>query len=271
MSIDSASSTEPRRTSDAAAGVAAQRSDFISFAIGDEQYGVDIMAVREIKGWSSVTHLPNQPEYVRGVLNLRGVMVPIVDLRCRFGQGNTETTPLHVVIIVQIDGRQVGLLADRVLDIVSFEPSQVQPVPRIANGLARQLPLPALSRSTTPCWRWSICPIFYRYRSRMASRPPSTLNPRRRDEYHAPPTLTKRQHLEELDYASTFQYPHRHQARHHVGHRRGAGDRHDRRVDVRQFAGEELERRRYEATGNLPRRRRPPSALPRSTKATSRC
>ena len=65
----------------------------------------------------------NQPDYVRGVLNLRGVMVPIVDLRCRFGQGDTETTPLHVVIIVQIDGRQVGLLADRVLDIVSFEPS----------------------------------------------------------------------------------------------------------------------------------------------------
>ncbi len=135
MSIDPASSTSHAGPADAAAGVAAQRSDFISFAIGDEQYGVDIMAVREIKGWSSVTHLPNQPEYVRGVLNLRGVMVPIVDLRCRFGQGNTETTPLHVVIIVQIDGRQVGLLADRVLDIVSFEPSQVQPVPRIANGL----------------------------------------------------------------------------------------------------------------------------------------
>lgn len=79
--------------------------------------------------------MPNQPDYVRGVLNLRGVVVPIVDLRCRFGQGNTDTTPLHVVIIVQIDGRQVGLLADRVLDIASFEPSQVQAVPRIANGV----------------------------------------------------------------------------------------------------------------------------------------
>ena len=135
MSIDPASPTNHAGTADAAGGAVAKRSDFISFAIGDEQYGVDIMAVREIKGWSSVTHLPNQPDYVRGVLNLRGVMVPIVDLRCRFGQGNTETTPLHVVIIVQIDGRQVGLLADRVLDIVSFEPSQVQPVPRIANGL----------------------------------------------------------------------------------------------------------------------------------------
>jgi purine-binding chemotaxis protein CheW len=120
-----------------AAGAPGERSEFISFAIGDEQYGVNIMAVREIKGWSVVTHLPNQPGYVRGVLNLRGVMVPIVDLRCRFGQGNTETTPMHVVIIVQIGSRQVGLLADRVLDIVSFEPSQVQPVPRIDSSTTR--------------------------------------------------------------------------------------------------------------------------------------
>jgi purine-binding chemotaxis protein CheW len=107
-------------------------AQFISFAIGDDQYGVDIMAVREIKGWTDITHLPNQPEYVRGVLNLRGVIVPIVDLRCRFGQGQTEAKPTHIVIIVQIAARLVGLLADRVLDIVSFESSKVQPVPRIA-------------------------------------------------------------------------------------------------------------------------------------------
>ena len=109
-------------------------SQLISFAIGDDQYGVDIMAVREIKGWSEITHLPKQPEYVRGVLNLRGVIVPIIDLRCRFGQGVTEATPLHIVIIVQVGSRPVGLLADRVLDIVSFEPTQVQPVPRIAQA-----------------------------------------------------------------------------------------------------------------------------------------
>jgi purine-binding chemotaxis protein CheW len=109
-------------------------AEFISFAIGDDQYGVDIMAVREIKEWSNVTHLPKQPEYVRGVLNLRGVMVPIADLRCRFGEGLTEPTPTHIIIIVQIGERQVGLLADRVLDIVSFETNQIQPVPRIANG-----------------------------------------------------------------------------------------------------------------------------------------
>jgi purine-binding chemotaxis protein CheW len=117
-----------------AAAAVALPNQVISFAIGDDQYGVDIMAVREIKGWSEITHLPRQPDYVRGVLNLRGVIVPIVDLRCRFGQGLTEATPLHIVIIVQIAAKPVGLLADRVLDIVSFEPAQVQPVPRIANS-----------------------------------------------------------------------------------------------------------------------------------------
>jgi purine-binding chemotaxis protein CheW len=108
-----------------------QPTELISFAIGDEQYGVDIMAVREIKGWSEITHLPRQPDYVRGVLNLRGIMVPIIDLRSRFGEGVTEATPLHIVIIVQAGKRQVGLLADRVLDIVGFETAQVQPVPRV--------------------------------------------------------------------------------------------------------------------------------------------
>jgi purine-binding chemotaxis protein CheW len=110
------------------------QAQFISFAIDDDQYGVDIMAVREIKGWSEITHLPKQPDYVRGVLNLRGVMVPIIDLRCRFGQGLTEATSIHIVIIVQVGTRQVGLLADRVLDIVSFDAAKVQPVPRVATG-----------------------------------------------------------------------------------------------------------------------------------------
>src|SRR5438552_1214578 len=118
---------------DGTAGVgAAGTSEFISFSIGDDQYGVDIMAVREIKGWSEITPLPKQPDYVRGVLNLRGVIVPIVDLRCRFGQGLTESTPLHVVIIVQIDQQLIGLLADRVLDIISFDPAKIKPVPKVA-------------------------------------------------------------------------------------------------------------------------------------------
>jgi purine-binding chemotaxis protein CheW len=118
---------------DGASG-AAGLAEFISFAMGDDQYGVDIMAVREIKEWSKVTHLPKQPDYVRGVLNLRGTIVPIVDLRCRFGQGMTEPTPTHIVIIVQIGDRQVGLIGDRVLDIVSVDAKEIQPVPRTTHG-----------------------------------------------------------------------------------------------------------------------------------------
>jgi purine-binding chemotaxis protein CheW len=111
---------------------AGNQTELVSFAIGDEQYGVDIMAVREIKEWSSVTRLPEQPDYVRGVLNLRGVIVPIIDLRCGFGLGHTDATPTHIIIIVQIDDRQVGLLADRVIDIVAFDPGKVQRVPAVA-------------------------------------------------------------------------------------------------------------------------------------------
>jgi purine-binding chemotaxis protein CheW len=90
--------------------------------------------VREIKGWTDITHLPRQPDYVRGVLNLRGIIVPIIDLRCRFGQGLTQATPLHIVIIVQIAAKPVGLLADRVLDIVSLDDIQVQPIPKVVQG-----------------------------------------------------------------------------------------------------------------------------------------
>jgi purine-binding chemotaxis protein CheW len=117
-----------------AARATAFPTQLISFAIGDDQYGVDIMAVREIKGWTDITPLPRQPDYVRGVLNLRGVIVPIVDLRCRFGQGLTQATPLHIVIIVQIASKPIGLLADRVLDIVSLDVTQIKPVPRVAQA-----------------------------------------------------------------------------------------------------------------------------------------
>jgi purine-binding chemotaxis protein CheW len=134
MSAPDQSSSSNWDTDGARNANAAAPTQFISFVIDSDQYGVDIMAVREIKGWTDITHLPRQPEYVRGVLNLRGGIVPIVDLRCRFGEGLTETTPLHIVIIVQIGGRQVGLIGDRVLDIVSIDMSEIQPVPRTAKG-----------------------------------------------------------------------------------------------------------------------------------------
>lgn len=112
----------------------AHHVQFISFAIDEDHYGVDIMAVREIKGWTEITPLPKQPPHVRGVLNLRGVIVPIIDLRCRFGQGLTEASPIHVVIIVQIDDHLVGLLADRVSDIISVDPAKIKQVPRVAQS-----------------------------------------------------------------------------------------------------------------------------------------
>jgi purine-binding chemotaxis protein CheW len=114
--------------------LAAGHMEIINFAIGDDQYGVDIMSVREIREWSNVTHLPRQQDYVRGVLNLRGVVVPVIDLRCRFGQGLTECTPTSIIIIVHLDDRQIGLLADQVLDIVSFGQDEVQPVPAVARS-----------------------------------------------------------------------------------------------------------------------------------------
>ncbi len=110
-------------------------TDFMSFAVGDEQYGVNIMAVREIKDWSAITQLPNQPDYMRGVLNLRGVIVPIIDLRGRFGSGLADATPLHVIIVIEVEGETVGLLVDRVLDIIAVDASQIQPVPKASQNV----------------------------------------------------------------------------------------------------------------------------------------
>ncbi len=109
----------------------ADTQQFITFTIGAEEYAVDIMAVREIKGWIDVTVLPNQPEYMRGVLNLRGVIVPIFDLRCRFGGGVTEATATHVMVIVAVGGRIMGILVDTVSDILSVNTAEILPVPEI--------------------------------------------------------------------------------------------------------------------------------------------
>ena len=124
-----AQTTQPFSDAD---GVGVDVVKFITFTIGDDHYGIDIMAVREIKDWTAIRHLPNQPDYVRGICGLRGAFIPIIDLRCRFGQGLTEATPLHVFIIVQIGQQQVGLLADRVSDIISVERANIKPVPEVA-------------------------------------------------------------------------------------------------------------------------------------------
>jgi purine-binding chemotaxis protein CheW len=109
---------------------------FISFTIGDEEYGVDIMAIREIKGWSASTALPNAPAYMRGVINLRGAIVPILDLRSRFGRGCTEATPRHVIMVVAVGNRVAGILVDAVADILAVESSDIQPVPQLEHAAA---------------------------------------------------------------------------------------------------------------------------------------
>ncbi len=104
---------------------------FISFTIGAEEYGVDIMAIREIKGWTATTDLPNTPPYVRGVINLRGAIVPIFDLRARFGGGATNANARHVIIVVAVRSRVVGLLVDAVADIITIASGSIQPVPEL--------------------------------------------------------------------------------------------------------------------------------------------
>lgn len=117
------------------AGADATPRQFMTFALGDEQYGIDIELVREIKGWTQPTTIPNAPPHVRGVINLRGVVVPIFDLRVRFGMGRTQATQMHVVIIVSIELRTVGLLVDAVSDIIAVNRADIRPAPAV--GLAR--------------------------------------------------------------------------------------------------------------------------------------
>ena len=101
---------------------------FVSL-VGEQQYCVDIMAVREIKAWTGTTALPNSPAHIRGVINLRGAIVPVIDLRKRFGQELTEPTPAHVVVIVAIGDIQNGLLVDGVSDIVTVNRKDIAPIP----------------------------------------------------------------------------------------------------------------------------------------------
>ena len=107
----------------------AEIRQFISFTIGAEEYGVDIMEIREIKGWAPATALPNVPTHVRGVINLRGAVVPVFDLRMRFSGQLTQPTPHHVIIVISIKQRIMGVLVDAVADILTVETADIQPIP----------------------------------------------------------------------------------------------------------------------------------------------
>ncbi len=107
-------------------------SELISFRIGEQEFCVDIMAVREIRGWTPATPVPHSPRFVRGVINLRGAVLPVVDLADRLGLGTAVETARHVIIVVQIGSKVVGLLVDAVCDILSTADHVVQKTPDLA-------------------------------------------------------------------------------------------------------------------------------------------
>lgn len=112
---------------------------FITFTVEDREYGIDIMSIREIKGWSQTTSLPNSPNYMRGVINLRGTVVPIIDLRARFNMGRTETTKTHVVMIVHVGKRLMGILVDAVSDILTLDTDTIRPVPALQDNHSNEI------------------------------------------------------------------------------------------------------------------------------------
>ena len=111
--------------------------ELISFRIGAQEFCVDIMAVREIRGWTVATALPKSPAFVRGVINLRGAVLPIVDLAARLGFDATQATDRHVIIVAQIGSQTVGLLVDAVSDILSITDDVIQPTPDVASDIAK--------------------------------------------------------------------------------------------------------------------------------------
>jgi purine-binding chemotaxis protein CheW len=108
----------------------------ITFRIGEQFLGVDIMAIREIRAWSPTTRLPHVPDYVRGVVNLRGSVLPVFDLSARLGWGLTDPTARHVIIVVQLGTQLQGLIVDAVNDIVTLAEGSLQPPPTIGEDTA---------------------------------------------------------------------------------------------------------------------------------------
>ncbi len=105
---------------------------YLTFILGDEEYGVEILRVQEIKGWDTVTSIPNTPDYLCGVLNLRGTIVPVVDLRLRFDMSVCEYNPTTVIVVLNIEGvsqRTVGIVVDGMSDTHNIMPEDIKPAP----------------------------------------------------------------------------------------------------------------------------------------------
>ncbi|MFA6922185.1 MAG: chemotaxis protein CheW [Gallionella sp.] len=112
--------------------------ELLTFKLGHEEYGMDILKVQEIRGYDAVTTIANAPDFIKGVINLRGIIVPIVDMRIKFGLGNVTYNELTVVIIINILDRVVGIVVDGVSDVIALTPDQIKPAPEFGGALDTQ-------------------------------------------------------------------------------------------------------------------------------------
>lgn len=108
------------------------KRQFITFRSGEQEFGADIMTIREIRGWTQTTPLPHAPDYVCGVINLRGMVLPVVDLKSRLGQNATDVSNKHVIIVVRCGEQTMGLLVDAVSDILTAAEDDIQVTPELA-------------------------------------------------------------------------------------------------------------------------------------------
>jgi purine-binding chemotaxis protein CheW len=115
-------------------GAEAAGNEFLAFTLGKEEYGIDILRVQEIRGYEAVTRIANAPEFVKGVVNLRGIIVPIVDMRIKFNLGEPTYNQFTVVIILNIGRRTIGMVVDSVSDVVILSPEQIKPAPEMGTA-----------------------------------------------------------------------------------------------------------------------------------------
>jgi purine-binding chemotaxis protein CheW len=104
-------------------------SQFLTFRLGQEEYGVEILKVQEIKGYSAITPVPNTPAYLKGVMNLRGTIVPVVDLRAKFAMAEAEYNQFTVIIVLTVGTKVMGLIVDAVSDVLNIPKKDIQPTP----------------------------------------------------------------------------------------------------------------------------------------------
>jgi purine-binding chemotaxis protein CheW len=124
--------------SDTPAALPAVGAELLMVQVGDQRFAMDIMTVREIRGWTASTPLPHAPTHVRGMINLRGVILPVVDLAARLGLGETAADASSVVVVTQINGRLVGLLVDAVCDILIVSENMLQAPPDVGAASVKE-------------------------------------------------------------------------------------------------------------------------------------